>query len=83
MSDKEIVLDENSPLDDIFSTLTMALEEILSISEKLKGDASYVLSDLTLQAIDISLLLREKLGDVSFELDFEPDEEYEPYSKVH
>lgn len=83
MSDKEIVLDEDSPLDEIFDVLSMTLEEILSLSEKTKGDVAYALNELTLQAIDISLLLREKIGDVSIELDFELDDDYEPYERTH
>jgi hypothetical protein len=84
MSDKEIVLDEDSPLDEIFDVLTMTLEEIMDLAEKTKGDVAYALTELSLQAIDISLLLREKCGDVSIELDFDlEDGDYEPYERTH
>lgn len=84
MSDKEIILDEDSPLDEIFDVLSMTLEEILSISSEVKDNGkAYALNELTIQAIDISLLLREKIGDVSIELDFELDDDYEPYERTH
>lgn len=73
---EEIIIDEDTPLDVVVDLLIKNLEDSLEYIERLKPDATaFALNELTLQAVDISLLIRERLGDVVTDLDFDLDED--------
>lgn len=74
-TEEELVIDEESSFEEIFEVLQLSLETILDTTERMKaGSEAVAIMELALQSIDLLMLLREKTGDVSIELDFDLDE---------